>query len=62
MDAMTTDSSEEIIDMTPRGPEEGPERTLTIPDELSLLPLRGTVLFPLVVQPHFLLYRVHILD
>ena len=31
--------------------EETTERRIVIPDELSLLPLRGTVLFPLVVQP-----------
>lgn len=51
MDSLITDSEEEIIDTTVHGPDDIEERRIVIPEELSLLPLRGTVMFPLVVQP-----------
>ncbi|MDO8589199.1 MAG: endopeptidase La [Armatimonadota bacterium] len=51
MDPVVNSSEEEIIDTTVHGPGDVEERRIVIPDELSLLPLRGTVLFPLVVQP-----------
>ncbi|MDO8684946.1 MAG: LON peptidase substrate-binding domain-containing protein, partial [Armatimonadota bacterium] len=50
MEPITTDA-EQAIDMNIQSEEEIEERRVVIPDELSLLPLRGTILFPLVVQP-----------
>ena len=51
MEPSATDSVDQVIETSTTGMGDDPEPRVVIPDELSLLPLRGTVLFPLVVQP-----------
>lgn len=48
---MTSEVKEEIDELKAATTEGGAERGVTIPSELSLLPIKETVLFPMVVMP-----------
>lgn len=49
---LVTDDSEELIELVSQDDNEG-KNAADLPDELSILPVRNTVLFPGVVMPRY---------